>query len=662
MKSIKTKLMIYFSVLVLLVAFVIGSISVVIGYRSLKEEAEYSLTLLATEGAKITESRMNSVIAALSMVSKKTEIINMGWEVNTEVLIEELEKTDFIDIGFVLPNGYTYYTDGTISLMSDRTYVASALEGNAEISDLIISRVTRKIEIEVAVPVLKDGEVVGALVGRMEANALSEITKDIGYGENGYSFMVNELGTIIAHPDINQVVERYNPIEAVTEDPDLKNTAEAFQKIIQDKSGVTSYQSEDSTLYAGYAPIEGTNWCFVITADQAEVMSAIPKMLRTIMFVMLLVLIVSFGLVYLLGTMLTKPLIEMTKHSKRLGELDIRENIAEVYLNQKDEIGTLSGSFQLLTTNLREIMKEITSSANKVSDTAQKLTASSQQSASVSEEISRTVEDIAKGASEQAGNTASGLSQAALLGSKIEINHQHMINLNTTTEQVNNFVKDGLKDIARLTLLTNENDIATKNTFDTMTNMKNSSVKIGEASKIISDMASQTNLLALNASIEAARAGEAGRGFAVVAEEIKNMADQSAESTRYIDVIIKELQKNITQAVDSVKRISITSEEQHKSVSVTIKKYQDISESMGKSDQVVTELNNSEKEMKTANNEIKIMLESLSAIAEQNAAGTQQAASTMEEQTASMQVIAEVSDRLTELADNLRDTIAKFNI
>lgn len=76
----------------------------------------------------------------------------------------------------------------------------------------------------------------------------------------------------------------------------------------------------------------------------------------------------------------------------------------------------------------------------------------------------------------------------------------------------------------------------------------------------------------------------------------------------------------------------------------------------------VAALNSSEQDMANANKEIKDMLQSLSAIAEQNAAGTEQTASTLQEQTASAAVIADISDRLTELAKNLWATITRFQL
>lgn len=662
MKSIKTRLILSCSLLVLSVAIIIGSVAIGIGYQSIRKGSEHSLELLSYEGAKLVESRMEAVISTLSMVSMKKEIIHMGWEINVNILKEELGKTEFLDIGYVLPNGYTYYTDGTVRLMSDRRYVEAALKGTSEISDVIFSRVTRKPEIEVVVPVLKDKVVVGALIARMEADSLSNITKDIGYGEKGYSFMINKEGTIIAHPNKDEIIQRFNPIAKVKDDSSLKSLANAYQTILDKRIGVVHYESEGNKLISAFTPIEGTDWSFIITAYNDEIMEAIPRMVRIILTILAITLLLSIGVVFILDYSLTTPLISITKQSKRIGELDIRENIPEVYLNQKDEIGILAKTFQILTENLRNIISDLNVSAIQVTGTSLELAKTSGQSAEVTEEISLSLEKIAKSAYEQSKKTEAGLSQATILEEKMEANHTQMLKLNETTNMVIQLVNTGLKEIERLRMITDENDLATKNICEVVMEMKKSSEQIGEASRFISDIARETNLLALNATIEAARAGDSGRGFAVVAGEIQRLADQSSKSTSYIDGIISGLKQNIEQSVQSMDRITKSSEDQHKSVSETIKKYQDISEAMKQSEDVVIKLNESEEKMQKANNEIKLMLTALANIAEQNSASTYQSVATMEEQAAYMQIIANVTDRLNVLAERLKSNVNKFQV
>ncbi len=654
MKSIKTKLILFSALLVVSIAALIGVIAISAGKKALKEEARYSLQLLAAESAKLTQSRIDSMISTLTVISKEEKLIDMGWEADTKVLLEELEKTQFLDIGYVLPNGYTHFTDGTVRLMSDRVYVKAALEGKSGVSDVVISRVTRKPEIEAAVPIKKGETVVGALIARMEADYLSGITGDIGYGEKGYAFIMNSSGTVIAHPDVQKVIQRYNPVQ--------EGEDKGYQRILDEGTGTVTLRMAGDVIYAGFAPVGDTAWSFVVTAEEEEIMSVIPQMLSRIVTTMIVVSTVSLGLVFLMAVRLTGPLAELTKQSQRIGELDIRENIAEEYLGQQDEIGTLSGAFQSLTLSLRDVIKEIAGSSNLVSDTAVSLAASARQSSLASEEISAAVEDIAWGAQEQAKSTEDGMVQAMVLETKIEVNHQYMGELNTVTEQVFQLVKAGLEDIGRLSKLSKENEQATRDACDRILAMKQGSAQIREASKIITDMAKQTNLIALNATIEAARAGDAGLGFAVVAREIQVMAEQSAESAKNIDIILNGLIKSIEEAAKGMNYILVTSGDQQKEVLDTVHRYQSISKAMEGSEAAVQKLNSSGKDMKDANAEIRLMLQSMSAIAEQNAAGTEQAASAVEEQAAAAMNISEICDKLEELSEGLRISVGRFHI
>ena len=232
-------------------------------------------------------------------------------------------------------------------------------------------------------------------------------------------------------------------------------------------------------------------------------------------------LIVSMAITYLVGNSISKPIIQVVRYSENIANLDIRENVSQDFLNKKDEIGILAKSFQSITDNLRDIIKEVNYSSEQVTSTSEELTATTQQSAAAAEEIARTADEISKGAAEQAQNTEGGSSKAVLLGQIIEKDIGYMRNLNTVSNKITEVVNEGLKEIQNLYEITEESNSATGEINEVILKTNESSIKIGQASNVIASIAEQTNLLALNAAIEAARAGESGRGFAVVAEEIR---------------------------------------------------------------------------------------------------------------------------------------------
>ncbi len=91
-----------------------------------------------------------------------------------------------------------------------------------------------------------------------------------------------------------------------------------------------------------------------------------------------------------------------------------------------------------------------------------------------------------------------------------------------------------------------------RNAIDAMGRIEQSSQKISQIISVIDEIAFQTNLLALNAGVEAARAGEAGRGFAVVAQEVRELAQRSANAAKEIKTLINTSAEEVKGGVSLV--------------------------------------------------------------------------------------------------------------
>lgn len=660
MKSIKTELIVYFSALILVASIIIGFISIRNASDAVIEEAENGIKAVADSSSRVIEARIQVQEQALEIIAGMADVQSMDWDKQRPILLKQIEETEFVDLGIVSPDGKATYSDGSIVELGEKDYFKKALSGQSNVSDLLMSEATSNLSIIYAAPIESGGGVIGVLIGRRDGTVLSDAIEDIAYGEKGYAYIINDEGTVVAHRERDRVLNQYNPIEETKDDKGQESVARLFESMISEKTGIDEYKLDGQDLYAGFAPIEGSDWILAVTADSGEVLSTIPKMRNGIMISIAAILLFSVGIIYFIGNAISKPIILAVKHSEKIADLDFSQDVPEEFLEKKDEIGSLSKGFQRLTDSLRQILKEIDESSERVAATSEELTATTQQSAAAAEEVSKTTEEIAKGASDQAFNTERGASRALLLGEVIEKDSHQMQELNTSSQQVSIVVDEGLKEIENLSKITEESNIATKEIYEVILKTNESSSKIGQASNVIASISEQTNLLALNAAIEAARAGDAGRGFAVVAEEIRKLAEQSSTSTMDIDKIVNDLQENAKNAVSTMERVSVIADEQSHSVIENKDKYIVIAKAMGEAENSVSLLNISSEEMDKMKDEILSNLENLSAIAEENSAATEEVTASMEEQSAAIEEIASASEDLSGLAQDLQAVIARF--
>ena len=308
---------------------------------------------------------------------------------------------------------------------------------------------------------------------------------------------------------------------------------------------------------------------------------------------------------------------------------------------------------QAIANHLEEIMETLTKTANELADNSQK-------SSRVADEIAITIGEIAVGAGEQAKDTIEGAGVIEDLGRNIEKEQTNTIDLKKVTDQINNLKDEGIIILKDLTEKTRMSAEATKHISDTILQTNDSAQEIANASDMIKNIANQTNLLALNAAIEAARAGESGKGFAVVADEIRKLAEQSDGFTEEIARIINHLIEKTSGAVKTVEALTEAVTLQNTSVDRTNQVYEGISVAIDNMKDDISEMILSCQAMVDRKNEIIGTIDSLSAISEENAAGTEEVSASIQEQTASMEIIANISQELVKVTEEMASTIIGF--
>ncbi|SMP60210.1 methyl-accepting chemotaxis protein [Anoxynatronum buryatiense] len=670
MKSIKSRLILSFAAIILVISTTMGLIAIRITSETVIQDAYDTLMNTARQEAKYIEAVRDGELQYIAGLAQNSIITDETVSEADRVafMVSEAHRAGYISFALTDRQGGSVSLDGSGATtdVGDRDYFKGAMQGTPTASDILISRVTNSPIVIFAAPIHRNGEQIGVFFGAKDAMFMSELAKAISFGETGYGYMVNDQGTIVAHSNIEYVLNQENFIERAKTEPELKEIADVLGgKVINRIPGNGEYDLDGIGRRVGFFPVEGSPWNVVVGVETDEILAEVNALRNILVIVVLAALLIGVAVVYVVSNNIAKPILAVTGTIQKQEQLDFRideHSPTMRYLERADEIGIITRAIKAMEDNVRSFIVKTAGAAEQVAASSEELSATSAQSATASDEVAKTIEEIARGASEQAKDTEISAENVDKMGRMLDQNQQLMLELNQAVGEIEKNKEEGfiiLKDLVAKTAQSNE---ANETVADIINSNHQSAERIEQASAMIQSISDQTNLLALNAAIEAARAGEAGRGFAVVADEIRKLAEQSKSFNDEIKMVIDELRNKSTNAVGTMQQVKEIVSSQTKSVHETEVRFNTIASSIDTSQQVMAKLNETTENMNTSLAKLVQLMQNLSAIAEENAAGTEEASASVEEQSASMAEIANASDGLTQIAEELQEIISKFQV
>jgi methyl-accepting chemotaxis protein len=342
----------------------------------------------------------------------------------------------------------------------------------------------------------------------------------------------------------------------------------------------------------------------------------VNEIIRNSVIAVLAAVIISFLVAFFLSGIISRPLVSLENKSKMIAGGDLTGS--DIKTISGGEVGALAASFNLMRSNLRELVGDISSLATELSSAVQSMASTANISAVKAETASGTASQMSL-AVEQVAENANRVAAASRETS--DLAEQGNMGIDSITSQM-----DSLGRI-------------TEEVSGVIGGLNTSTAEITRIVDIIRSIADQTNLLALNAAIEAARAGDAGKGFAVVAEEVRVLAEQSSASAKEIYRLISEVQS-----------------ESGKAVSVMGRSRQEFLTGQKVVNEVGTYFRNIIEKVQELGDQI----QSVAAAAQQMSASVQNVTEIAKDQSSSVQELSALSEELAGMAETMAEITARF--